>query len=498
MAWIVGDGFDYYGIRDDVVRGVWDGGNVNNYALTATTRFNQGQALTGGVVGLMLQKNCGNEPVLYLVFAYYRSGLLSGTTADVYFSLRDAGTAQCTVVLESSGNIVLKSGIQTGTVLATYTGAFPQDVWCHFQIRIAISATAGSMTVRKNGQTSDTYASATNLNTRGGTANAYANSITINTGSTATFRLDDVLMYSEAGAAPNGWVGDVRAVCLMPVADGSVKQFLPAPGDTSTFGTGNITGSNTPPANTLFMWGVFTPGRGGVVQKLTCQSLGAATGHWKAAIYASDVATNLPTALLTQSAEITTIPASGVNFDFTFPPGTSVDPSLGYFFAILGDASLTLRGASGAQTILTLANTYAAGFPNPAPTMTVGSGTLYGLIAIAASSVPVSELLANGDTDFNYSGTVGERDLYELGNLQGTPVAIVAVATKGFIKKSDAGARSGQVLLKSGATEVAGPDTVLSSTYTYLQRIDPTDPNTGTAWTITAVNALQVGQKVTL
>jgi hypothetical protein len=66
-----------------------------------------------------------------------------------------------------------------------------------------------------------------------------------------------------------------------------------------------------------------------------------------------------------------------------------------------------------------------------------------------------------------------------------------------FAKKSDSGSRQGQVRVKSSSTEVGGTDTVLSTTYAWLNRVDTTDPNTSAAWTASAVNALQVGPKVT-
>jgi hypothetical protein len=343
MAWIVADSFDYYGTTADMARSVWDSATVPNLGTTAT-RFGVGQYLVTISIMSLLKTVGSNESTLWLALAYYRPGALSGTAAEMSWQLRDGATAQCTVVFESSGNIVLKSGIQTGTVLATYTGAFAQDVWTHFQIRVVISNTAGSLTVRKNGQTSDTYASATNLNTRGGTTNNYANVVVLN-GHVAGQRADDVLMYSASGAAPNDWVGDVRAVCLMPTADTAQKQFA------------------------------------------------------------------------------------------VFPSGTN----------------------AGA----------------------------------------VDEALANSDTDYVFDSVVGDEDLYDLADLPTTPAAILGVVSKVFVKKSDAGARSGQLRLLSAGTEVAGTDTVLGTTYTYLARVDAVDPATGIAWTPAAVNALKLGQKVT-
>jgi len=99
---------------------------------TPGTRFNAGQAIhfTGLSAATFLTKTIPtNESTLFVAVAFYRSGALSGTTAEFAFNLRDGATNQCSIVFESSGKIVLKSGSESGTVLATYTGAFAQDVW---------------------------------------------------------------------------------------------------------------------------------------------------------------------------------------------------------------------------------------------------------------------------------------------------------------------------------------------------------------------------------
>ena len=66
-----------------------------------------------------------------------------------------------------------------------------------------------------------------------------------------------------------------------------------------------------------------------------------------------------------------------------------------------------------------------------------------------------------------------------------------------YAKKSDAGTRNAQLRVKSGATEVGGTDTAINTVYTWLNRVDTVDPNTGAAWTASAINALQIGPKVT-
>jgi len=499
MAWIVGDSFDYYATLTDLGRSVWDSASPGSGAGFATgtpgTRFNAGQAIhfTGLSAATFLTKTIPtNESTLFVAVAFYRSGALSGTTAEFAFNLRDGATNQCSIVFESSGKIVLKSGSESGTVLATYTGAFAQDVWTHFQIRVVINNTTGSITVRKNGQTSDTF-TATGLNTRV-TANNYVNFINVYSFGNNNVNIDDLLFYSGTAPAPNDWIGDVRATCLMAVGDTAQKQMVPLAA-AITVGTGSSSGNVSFAANTLWMTGPFSLGRGGVLQKITITSTGALSGNFKLALYANDGVGGYPGTYLGESAVVTSLIAGANDFLFS---GLSLAASRTYYLAWLADATPTLLAQSTA-TKYSVGRTYSAGFPATAPVgMATTVNPLYGLVAFSGNATMVGELIANGDTDYVAGLNVNDADLYDMDDLAATPLAVIGVVSKVYIKKSDAGARSGQVLVKSGATQVGGTDTVLSSTYTYFSRVDATDPNTGVAWTPAAVNVLQVGQKVTV
>lgn len=503
MAWIVGDSFDYYNGTADVARSVWDSATTAGINLVATaTRFGGGQKLTNTTTtGMYLQKTvASNEATLYAALAYYRAGALSGTNVEGYLQYRDGATAQCTVCFQSGGDITLRSGGPTGTVLATYAGAFTQDVWTHFQIRVVIDGAAGSMTIRKNGQTSDTYASATNLNTRGGTANNYANVVLYGNNTVVasnTFWIDDLLFFSGSGAAPNTWVGDVRAVCLPAAADTAQKQFTPLTA-TGTVTTGTASSAVSMAQNTV-RFTQFTPARSGVLAKATLTYSAAYTGSAQVALYDNTGTAGAPGALLGTSAVVVN-PASGAN-DFTFTGGPTLAQGRTYYLAYNDNiASAHSITAPAAAVSYTLALAFASGFPNPAGAV-VGAGTgtqPYGLLTLSGNVSQVSEALANGDTDYVFDATVNDADLYDMDDLQFTPMAIVGVVSKIYCKKSDAGTRQGQILVKSGTTQVAGADTVLGTTYTYLSRVDAVDPNTGAAWTTAALNAMQIGQKVTL
>jgi len=110
----------------------------------------------------------------------------------------------------------------------------------------------------------------------------------------------------------------------------------------------------------------------------------------------------------------------------------------------------------------------------------------------------VDETLQNGATDYVLSSTAGQSDLYGIAALAATPVSVVAVTTRGFCQKSDAGTRNGAVQLKSGATTVQSTSTALSSSFGWLWRTDATDPATSAAWTPVAVSNATIGPVCTL
>jgi hypothetical protein len=101
-------------------------------------------------------------------------------------------------------------------------------------VKVVINNTTGSITVRKDGATSDTW-SATGVNTRGGTASNYANKVGVvsGSGSAVSSYFNDLLFYSGSGAAPNTWIGDVRALQLLPNADTAQRDFSRSTGSTN-------------------------------------------------------------------------------------------------------------------------------------------------------------------------------------------------------------------------------------------------------------------------
>jgi hypothetical protein len=106
----------------------------------------------------------------------------------------------------------------------------------------------------------------------------------------------------------------------------------------------------------------------------------------------------------------------------------------------------------------------------------------------------------NDDADYNSSATVGQRDLYNVAALAEAAATIYAARAQVRARKDDAAARSIAVTVKSGATaDVDSNNQALTTAYAqYLGEIHTVDPNTGVAWTVSGINAAQVGLDVTV
>ena len=92
--------------------------------------------------------------------------------------------------------------------------------------------------------------------------------------------------------------------------------------------------------------------------------------------------------------------------------------------------------------------------------------------------------------------TVGDLDLYEVGDLPFTPDSIHAVQVSMCARKDDAATREVRSKVKSGATTASGAPHALTANYVYYRDIFEADPNTSAAWTSGGVHALRIGPEV--
>jgi hypothetical protein len=282
-------------------------------------------------------------------------------------------------------------------------------------------------------------------------------------------------------------MGDIRCYTRMPASDASV-QFAKSPiSQTQVAATQSTTAGIF--AGTAKYTG-FTSAWDGTIGSLTL-SLGAGySGNMKCSIFASSG--SAPTSVLGSATTITN-PVTGVN---TFVFGTPVAVSKGtqYWVGWDSDTSSGSWGAAGGTTGFSSTTSYAS-FPVASPTVVaIAAAACVLTITLTTNYQLTSEAQQDGTATYVYDSTPGHADFYNIAAIASTPVATIAVTTRGYMEKSDAGTRTAAVQLKSGATTVATPTLVLATSgWLWAWRTDTVDPNTSAAWTAAGVNNAQIG-----
>lgn len=114
----------------------------------------------------------------------------------------------------------------------------------------------------------------------------------------------------------------------------------------------------------------------------------------------------------------------------------------------------------------------------------------------AANWQALDEIPANGDTDYVYSSTAGQIDLYTLADLGIASGTILGVQPQGNLRKDDAGVREFAFMLRSGGVNAQGVTKQALDSYRYFCQMFAVDPTDNAAWDIARVDALEIGQKL--
>ena len=105
----------------------------------------------------------------------------------------------------------------------------------------------------------------------------------------------------------------------------------------------------------------------------------------------------------------------------------------------------------------------------------------------------VKEIPPDGDTSYVSSLTPGQIDTYAHTSLAPTSGSVLAVQFVIDARKDDAGTRTIAPVVREGATNYVGSNIDVPSSYDFMTQIMETDPATGVAWTVAAVNADEFG-----
>ena len=125
-----------------------------------------------------------------------------------------------------------------------------------------------------------------------------------------------------------------------------------------------------------------------------------------------------------------------------------------------------------------------------------GAGNSTQLTASAGSNYQCVDDVPQNTSDYNGSASPGQFDTYAMGNLSTAAGTVYGINVFGYCAKSDAGAKSGALVVRSGGTDYEQATFALGTSYAYANKVLETDPATSAAWTISNVNALEAGFKV--
>lgn len=503
MAWFFGDSFDLYTTPTDMLANYWDSANNPASSTLVTGRFAGSQGMNLSTNTTFIKNSGNNDAIHHFVISFNQSSAISGTNTGFYIQMMDGLTAQCTIMFRQDGAMLLVSGAASGTptILATYTGALNSpSVWYAFEIEVIIHNTTGSFTVRKNGNPVNDF-QVTNLNTRVSTNN-YANRIQIGAWQVVSSQtIDDFLWRSDPASV--AWAGDLRCYTRRPSGDQSVT-WTPSGGNAVITPIVSAPSPFSPAANNA-RYLPFTASYNGTISTagLTVVTAFGVSTNVKAAIYnSSGVA---PTTILATSNAVTAPGIGLLNFTFPLPP--TVVQGQQYYLAICQDVSsgqLAYNSAAPPGFASLFGTTTYATFPvaNPTSLSSAGTSNIWFTINItpsAGANAPMlCEFQEDGAATYVSSATLGAADLYNIAAISGTPQYIIAVVTRGYFQKTDAGTRNCAVQLKSGSVTVqSGSYALPSAVWNWITRVDTVDPNTGIAWNAVAVNNISIGPIVT-
>lgn len=124
-----------------------------------------------------------------------------------------------------------------------------------------------------------------------------------------------------------------------------------------------------------------------------------------------------------------------------------------------------------------------------------GAGTTTQLTASTGANYTTVDENPPNTTDYNGSATNDQYDTYAMADLTTASGTVFGVNILEFVAKSDAGAKGGAIVVRSGGTDYEQTDEALATGYAYINKVLETDPATSAAWTISNVNAMEVGFK---
>jgi len=314
-------------------------------------------------------------------------------------------------------------------------------------------------------------------------------------------------LFNPADAAYNSGVltSSVVVETSFPSGDAQ-KQFtndgnVVWPAGITAAGVYSVTGTtNAPGANQLFLVKI-TPAVACTLNSVSIIPRATSAGaKYRGVAYADS--SGAPGSLLTSGTEVVGA-TSGTTITGVLTTPQSLVAGTSYWIGYITDTSVVLAQVDATTNLgRKIANTYTSGAPGSAGAMTTGQATwqIWGNCTGAAvnwASEALNPPLGTVAAQI-HSATVAQEDLYTFPALVTTPSTIYGVAIKAFVAKSDSGARTVSLNMKSGSSDSTGSSAgqAMSTTNQWQRSFFDVDPATGVAWTRAGLNAASSGVSV--
>jgi hypothetical protein len=327
---------------------------------------------------------------------------------------------------------------------------------------------------------------------------------------------DNIYVLDNTGAAPlNAILGQPIVETTFSTSDSTTQftmqaNYFGAPYNNS--GSVGIGG-----ANKLYLRKFTAPWAGNIASLAVMPAASSATARFKGAIYADNGSGTAPSGSPLKAGTEVTGCTIDTTLTLTLPSVLAITASTIYWIGYVTDESVNMRSSDDTTLGFNATATYTSGVPDPAPTMTSGKESVELWANVTGITTEYTEInfdpeniaqpilqdidssLILGDLSYISSSTVNHEDLYGHNALVTNPSTIFTICVKPLAAKSDAGARTYDVRVKSGgAATDSGSNTGISpgQSYTYGWSFWDTDPNTSAAWTKAALDAATKGHKI--
>lgn len=484
------------------------GGSISTFAITiATALAGPGFALGLGPFGAGSYTACLNQvlPANYAraMGTIFTKNDFTAGNGEMGWTWGDGSVAQMTLKIDrSTGHIVLLRGaMRTGTVVATSTETISTNAVHCIQYDITFHNSTGTIQIWLDGTATsinltgqDTCATANNyINFHGPTVTCVSSS-----GTTGLFDHSYHVFYTAAasGAGETPPLTNVWVETQFPTSDSAVTWTKSA----GVLGNAyRVTLTNSAPAANSLVLRKWTPAANCTINSVSFLPQATnVSAKFKAVIY-SDSA-GVAGSLLSSGTEVVGCTTA------TLLTGALVTPQAltggtAYWIGFINDTSISIAQEDTTTLASRAANTYTSGAPGTAPAMTAGQASwlLYGNCTVLAANWPQETPNPPvGDKSYNSSSTVGQEDLLGFPALTGSPSVIYTVGMKANMARSDAGARTIDMRMKSGATTGSGSNAGITPavSYGYVASYFKTNPDTGAGWALAALNASVDGYKI--